>query len=174
MGRDKAGIVVGGQPLWERQLGILRRLGPAELLISGQPDGPYAEAGVEIVPDLTPGCGPLSGLEASFRRAAQSLVLVLAIDLPAMTAEFLSRLLSLAGAGEGVIPRLDGRFEPLAAIYPRSSLPIVQERLRGGDLSMQGFVHEALARRLATPWELSPADADCFLNVNTPADLEGL
>jgi molybdopterin-guanine dinucleotide biosynthesis protein A len=175
MGRDKAGIVVGGRPLWQRQLDILRRLGPAELFISGKPDGPYAGAGVEIVPDLTPGRGPLSGLEASFRRAAHPLVLVLAIDLPAMTVEFLSRLLSFVGAGDaGVIPRLDGRFEPLAAIYSRSCLPIVQECLRGGDFSMQGFVREALARQLATPWELPPVDAACFFNVNTPADLDGL
>jgi molybdopterin-guanine dinucleotide biosynthesis protein A len=175
MGRDKAGILVDGRPLWERQLGILRRLGPAELFISGKPDGPYADAGLEIVPDLTPGCGPLSGLEASFRYATQPLVLVLAIDLPAMTAEFLSRLLSFAGAGDGgVIPRLDGRFEPLAAIYSRACLPLVQERLHSGDFSMRGFVREAIACQLVIPWELPPVDATCFVNVNTPADLDGL
>lgn len=175
MGRDKAGIVVGGQPLWERQLGILRDLEPAELFISGKPDGPYAAAGEEIVPDLTPGCGPLSGLEASLRRAAYPLVLVLAIDLPMMTAEFLSRLLSFAGPVEtGVIPLLDGRFEPLAAVYSRSCLPLIEERLRGGGFSMQGFMREALARQLVIPWEPPPADAACFFNVNTPADLDGL
>src|SRR5262245_51623819 len=121
MGRDKAGVQVRGQPLWERQLSTLRQVQPAELLISGRLDGPYARAGVEIVKDITPGRGPLSGLEAALHRASHPLVLVLAIDLPEMTVEFLSRLIWFAtqrGGERGMVPRLNGHFEPLAAVYP--------------------------------------------------------
>jgi molybdopterin-guanine dinucleotide biosynthesis protein A len=69
MGRDKAGVLLHGQPLWQRQLATLRAVQPAELFISGKADAAYAGAGVEIVADNFPGLGPLSGLEATLRRA---------------------------------------------------------------------------------------------------------
>jgi molybdopterin-guanine dinucleotide biosynthesis protein A len=175
MGRDKAGVIVDGVALWQRQVETLRRLAPGELFISGREDGPYAGAGVEIVPDITPGRGPLSGLEAALRRSAQEFVLVLAIDLPAMTSEFLSLLVSSVASGEsgesGVVPRLDGWFEPLAAVYPKRGLPLVQECLRGEDLSMQAFVGRAIAGGFVRAKEVSPADTALFRNVNAPADL---
>lgn len=177
MGRDKAGVQIDGQPLWQRQLSTLRSLGPAELLISGRPDGPYAAAGIEIVSDLTPAHGPLSGLEASLHRASHPLVLLLAIDLPSMTAVFLMRLIrSISSSGEiaqGRVPCLDGWFEPLAAIYPRRSLPLVRECLRGDDLSMQSFVRRAVASNLVQTLDLPSQDACLFQNVNTPEDLSG-
>jgi molybdopterin-guanine dinucleotide biosynthesis protein A len=172
MGRDKAGVLLDGHPLWQRQLATLRRLEPPELFISGKWDGAYVGAAVEVVPDVTPGCGPLSGIEASLCRAVHPLLLVLAIDLPAMTPEFLSRLIhSAVVAGTGVVPRLDGWFEPLAAVYPRRCLPLVQECLRSDDLSMQAFIRRALAANLVVPWELAAQDAGLFRNVNSPADL---
>ncbi len=173
MGRDKAGVIVEGKPLWQRQIYTLRQLHPSELFISGKPDGPYAARDVEIVPDITPGRGPLSGLEASLQRSVHPLVLVLAVDLPAITPEFLARLLRFAaGAGMGAVPQAEGWFEPLAAVYPRRCLPLVQEGLRGDDLSMQTFVRQALARNLVAPWDLTPEDSALFRNVNSPADLD--
>ena len=174
MGRDKAGIVFEGRALWERQLATLRSLGPAEIFISGKPDGPYAGAGVEILTDLTPGCGPLSGLEAVLKRTTQPRALVLAIDLPAMTADFLTRLIAATPKEEtGAVPWLDGWFEPLAAVYPRQCLELVRERLRSGDYAMQAFLRDAIARGLVIPFEVESADARLFRNVNRPADLEG-
>jgi molybdenum cofactor guanylyltransferase len=177
MGRDKAGVLVDGQSLWQRQLSTLRDLHPAELLISGKPDGPYGAAGIEIIPDLTPDRGPLSGLEAALQCASHPLVLVLAIDLPSMTTAFLSSLTSRVSKGDetahGCVPCLDGWFEPLAAIYPRRSLSLVQECLRGDDFSMQSFVRRAVALDLVRSLHVTSQDAHHFRNLNTPADLSG-
>jgi molybdopterin-guanine dinucleotide biosynthesis protein A len=172
MGRDKAGLIIDGQPLWQRQLATLQELHPREIFISGKRDGPYAGAGIEIVPDITPGLGPLSALEAVLQRTSCPLVLVLAIDLPAMNAEFLSRLASLATAhGRGVVPSLGAWFEPLAAIYTPTCLPLVRRHLRRDDRSMQSFVREALSAHLVIHFEVAADDRGLFRNVNTPADL---
>ncbi|MEA3209021.1 MAG: molybdenum cofactor guanylyltransferase [Chthoniobacter sp.] len=173
MGRDKAGLMIGGEPLWQRQLATLRALHAAELFISGRTDGPYAAAGVEIVPDARLGCGPIGGIEAVLRRAASPLVLVLAIDLPAMTAEFLESLLQQARAfGSGVVPQqASGWFEPLAAAYPRSALALVEDCLRGTDHSLQHFVQRAIAAGLVRAMPLSREQLPRFHNVNAPADL---
>jgi molybdopterin-guanine dinucleotide biosynthesis protein A len=172
MGRDKAGIIIAGQPLWQKQLAILRATGPRELFISGKPDGPYADSGVEIIVDSTPGHGPLAGLEAALHRSTLPLLLVLAIDLPGMTSAFLADLVQRASAsGRGIVPRTDQWFEPLAAVYPHACLPVIEDCLRGEDHSMQHFVREAVAKNLIEERLLTPAEQKLFRNLNAPEDL---
>jgi len=168
MGRDKAGVLFRGVPLWQHQLATLRAVQPAELLISGRADGPYAGAGVKILPDNFPGLGPLAGLEAALRRARHPLVLVLAIDLPAMTPDFLASLLR---GGTGCVPRAEGWCEPLAAVYPRTCRPLVGECLHADDRSMQRFVRVAAEAGLLTFRNLDPAERPLFHNANRPGDL---
>ena len=172
MGRDKAGVLIDGHPLWQYQLATLRAIHPHELFISGKPDGPYAGAGVEILGDNFPGLGPLAGLEAALRRANCPLMLVLAIDLPAMTAEFLSELLrASAASGTGLVPCVDDRFEPLAAVYPRACLPLVGEHLHAADRSMRRFVQACLAREFVRGRAIADVERHLFRNLNTPEDL---
>lgn len=172
MGRDKAGVLIHGQPLWQRQLATLRALLPHELFISGKPDGPYASAGVEILADNFPGLGPLAGVEAALRRARHPLVLVLAVDLPAMTADFLSILVRHAAASAtGCVPVDDRGFQPLAAVYPRTCLPLAESCLRETDRSMQRFVRLAVEGGLVGVRELRIGERPLFKNINQPGDL---
>ena len=172
MGRDKACIMVGGQPLWQLQLAKLRALEPAELFISGRPDGPYTDSGIEIVPDAERDLGPLAGFAALLRRATSPLVLVLAIDLPALSADFLSVLATRSRrSGAGLVPQNESWFEPLAAIYPRAALPLVEQFLREADRSLQRVVRELITAGLASALPLTAAQVVQFRNVNTPGDL---
>jgi molybdopterin-guanine dinucleotide biosynthesis protein A len=168
MGRDKATLLVDGQPLWQRQLATLRMLTPSELFISGRRDGPFASANVEVIEDAVPGLGPLAGIAAALRRAESPRILVLAIDLPAMTADFLRRLLR---QDRPTIPKQADHYEPLAAVYPKSALPLAEEFLRESDRSMQRFVRRLLADGVIETCEVSPAEAPLFQNVNRPEDI---
>ena len=112
MGRDKFALPVNGEPLWQHQLAVLRATEPAELFISGKSDGPYADCGVEILADEIPDCGPLGGIATALRRCTSDFLLVLAVDMPAMTATFLRTLLDESQrTGMGIIPSVaaDGR-----------------------------------------------------------------
>jgi molybdopterin-guanine dinucleotide biosynthesis protein A len=172
MGRDKAGLIVDGQPLWQRQLGELRALNPAELFISGRPDGPYAGAGVEIVTDAVPGLGPLAGIAAALQRTTLPLLLVLAIDLPRISRGLLATLVAAARqSGAGVVPQSERCFEPLAAVYPRTALPAAQACLGGSDRSLQHFVRRLIDAGLVSAWPVEPHWHDELRNVNTPDDL---
>ena len=172
MGRDKAGIVMDGQPLWQRQISTLRATGAAEVFISGRLDGPYAETELEIVTDEAPGLGPLSGLAAALRHAHHDVLLVLAIDLPAMPAEYLRGLLDESVArGCGIVPRGDEWPEPLAAVYLRSCVPLVEQALLSPDRSMQRFVREAVERGLIALLPIEPGALRFFINVNRETDL---
>ena len=169
MGSDKASLVIDGQPLWQRQLATLRALSPCELYVSGRRDGPYAGAGVEIIEDASPGLGPLSGIAAALRRAESPLVLILAIDMPAMTPAFLTKLLQ---CGAAIVPESARYFEPLAAIYPRLALPIAEKMLSEGERSMQHFIRRLVDAGLVRVRPVADADLGCFQNVNERHDLK--
>ena len=172
MGRDKAGIEIGGLRLWEHQLATLRATGAAHLFISGRLDGPYAESELEVVTDETPGLGPLSGIAAALRHARHDMLLVLAIDLPAMPAGYLRALVEESTArGCGIVPQGGEWAEPLAAIYPRACVPLVEQALLSGDRSMQRFVREAAERGLIALRPIEPGERAFFMNVNREEDV---
>ncbi|HEX3817495.1 MAG TPA: molybdenum cofactor guanylyltransferase, partial [Chthoniobacterales bacterium] len=115
MGRDKALLEYEGEALWRRQEATLRQLEPEEVLISGPP-----RDGRLTIADEFGNTGPLSGIATALRRCSAPLLVVLAVDLPRMTSEFLRSLLALSDHGKGVVPRCEKFFEPLAAIYPKA------------------------------------------------------
>lgn len=172
MGCDKAALVVDGEPLWRRQLAVLRATGAAEVFISGKADGPYAGAGVEIVGDVRSESGPLGGIAAALRRCGEEWLLVLAVDMPAMTADFLCSLTDAARKGTGIVPVTD-RIQPLAALYPCAALETAETFLRDGRRKMESFVDELLARSLVRRLDVPATQRPLFTNWNTPGDIAG-
>ena len=189
MGRDKSALPVNGEPLWQRQLAVLRATEPAEIFISGKSDGPYADCGVEILADEIPGCGPLGGIATALRLCTSERLLVLAVDMPAMTAEFLRSLLEESQRNaKGVVPSVaalvraraniphtiqDDRkaFEPLAAVYPRAALAIADECLCTGERKLEGFIRKLEASGLVNVRPVAENDVALFANWNAPEDL---
>jgi molybdopterin-guanine dinucleotide biosynthesis protein A len=89
-----------------------------------------------------------------------------------MDSGFLSSLLREAiRQGVGVVPRVDGRWEPLAAVYTRSVLPLLKERIRLEKFGLREFVDEAVSFGFLAGLQCSGEDAgDRFLNLNTRDD----
>ena len=178
MGRDKSALSVNGEPLWQRQLAVLRATEPAEIFISGMRDGPYADCGVEILADEFPDCGPLGGIATALRRCTSERLLVLAVDMPAMSVEFLRALLEESQrAAMGLIPFVAadggrrGGIEPLAAVYPLAALAIADDCLRAGEFKLETFIRKLQAAQLASVRAFEEKDAALFVNWNAPEDL---
>ncbi|MEO6786700.1 MAG: molybdenum cofactor guanylyltransferase [Chthoniobacteraceae bacterium] len=178
MGRDKSALPVNGEPLWQRQLAVLRATNPAELFISGKNDGPYAGCGVEVLVDEIPDSGPLGGIATALRRCTSDRLLVLAVDMPAMTVEFLRSLLEDSQrTAKGIVPSVaaDGRsranFEPLAAIYPRAALAVADECLRTGERKLEVFIRKLEACQLVSVRLVAENDVALLANWNAPEDI---
>jgi molybdopterin-guanine dinucleotide biosynthesis protein A len=166
MRKDKATLLFRGRPLWQIQLELLRQLGPAEIFISARTDPIWRPADVKFVADNLPSRGPLSGLAASLAQMRTKHLLALAIDMPFMTQEYLKFLCGQIEPGRGVLPKIDNRAEPLAAIYPREVDVVLGSALSGVDFSLQ-----TLTKRLVEAGKLRtvsvPDEArKLFLNLN--------
>ena len=172
MGCDKRLIEIGGKPLWRRQVEILQSLEPAELVISGPPDGPWSEAGFRVIPDCRAGYGPLGGIASVLASVSAPWVLALAVDMPEMSGDFLRQLLCKCSNEVGVVPCTKNSFEPLAAVFPRECGRISEEQLHSGEYSLQAFVRKCYEARLVTRIDVQKKDAHLFRNLNEPADVE--
>lgn len=97
---------------------------------------------------------PVFGVLAGLRAARHDVCVVLPVDCPAITAEALRAL----GAATAV-----AHTGPLPGAYAKAMLPLLEERVAGGLLSLRGVNPRTL--------ELDPA---LLADVDTPADLARL
>jgi molybdenum cofactor guanylyltransferase len=174
MGQDKAAILFRNAPLWQIQLDLLRKLQLQEIFVSAQFDPPWRPADVEFVPDDQPSRGPLSGIAAALSRVNGGHLLALAIDVPFMTESYLRSLCERVQRGLGVVPVIENRAEPLAAIYPRDAYDAVVGALAGSDFSLQTFVGKLVATGKLQAIQVSEEEKALFRNLNEPGDVRPL
>lgn len=180
MGEDKAFLDWKGLPLYAAQLRTLARVaGDGPVLLSARPGQAFPDylAGVRLIRDRSPDLGPLGALRDCLAEAAASApaerLLVLAVDLPSMEADYLSGLVEASRrSGRGLVPRRDGRWEPLAAVYPAAIGPLIDEQIAAGRLSLQALCDRAAAAGLLDALEVPAERAALFANLNTPEDYQ--
>jgi molybdopterin-guanine dinucleotide biosynthesis protein A len=182
-GRLKATLRIQGERLVDRQLAVLRTVSSSQLIVTTRqavttpgvtPEaGPYDGLGVEVVTDLVEGAGPLGGLLTALHHAAGDRVIVLAGDMPFVSAPFLRFLLTHAPDAEVVVPRTSDGLHPLCAVYRVSVLPVVRDQIHRGDLALHALVARTRSATIE-PVAVAAFDSDgrLLMNVNTPADYE--
>jgi molybdopterin-guanine dinucleotide biosynthesis protein A len=171
MGQDKALLPLGGRPLVEHVLQRIEDLA-SDILITTNRPADFEYLGVRLVSDRLPGAGALHGLLTALEAAAGDQVLVVGCDMPFLSLSLLRHMLELASNDTVVIPRREGEFEPLHAVYPKSCSAAVKSAIDAGERRMISLLPsvdyltvEGAALDRHDPHGLS------FFNINTPADL---
>ncbi len=174
MGRDKALLAhpESGVSLIAHQVATLRAAGAAELMLSVRAGLDYADVvGAEVVRVVDDGeGGPLFGIAAAVARARCERVLVLAVDLPRMTAATLRALVAASTPQCGAAWRGAHGWEPLCAVYPRAACAAFEAAMAAGRLSLQALVEQGVREGWMTE-AAGPADARVLANWNSPGDV---
>jgi len=172
MGRDKAQIVLpNGRSLLDQALHTLRSAGASELFVSVRQGQSYGRPGTREVADSAEGCGPLAGLVAALEAASSDRIVVLAVDLPAMSCEYLQKLAAISTTNCGAVPLRGGFFEPLAAVYPKLTAQSARNAFEQSRLSLQSWVRKLAKNGLIQPTLIKPTETGFFANWNRPASL---
>ena len=170
MGCDKAFLEIGGQTLLTRQIQLVRAAGAAEVFISGRAGVDYSASGNRVLTDKFPDAGPLAGIASALEAMTSPRLLVLAVDLPGMTADFLRTLAEDCPENCGVVPRVHGNLEPLAAIYPKAALPLATALLAEKNFAVRSFATRCEQAGLVSFVEYRETAASFFWNWNSPTD----
>jgi molybdopterin-guanine dinucleotide biosynthesis protein A len=110
-GRNKASLRVGQAVVLERQLAVLRRVVDRIVIIANDAM-PYESYGVPIIPDLAPGAGALGAVYTAIQSSPAAQTLVVACDMPFLSAAFLAHLIA-AGRHDAIAnPKTVHRKEP--------------------------------------------------------------
>ena len=172
MGRDKALLQIGGQPLIQSAASLLKSLTERVAILG--PSESYEFLGLPVLPDLVPSRGPLSAIYTGLERSGTAVNLFLACDMPLMRGSFLKLLVQRARVADAVLMRLDdGSLEPLCAVYNRSCLPTVKANFESRRFKLSDLFPD-LRTHYLTEADLQHLGLDrrIFTNLNTPGDLE--
>jgi molybdopterin-guanine dinucleotide biosynthesis protein A len=171
LGQDKALVKVAGQPLVERVADVLRSLVREIVLVTPSPER-LAWLGLPTVGDVYPGVGTLGGLHAGLAAIEKPYGLVVGCDMPFLNRDLLAYMIAQTGENEVIMPRVGRFYEPLHAIYARSVLPVLEERILAGQRRIRQAC-AGLRTRYIHEDEIVAFDPDqvSFFNVNTPEDL---
>jgi molybdopterin-guanine dinucleotide biosynthesis protein A len=181
MGREKGLLEIAGQPLILR---IARLIEPlvCEVTVVGSPEK-YAALGLRAIADRkfenrvddelvrT----PLAGIATALSATKSSWNLILACDLPYLTAEWLDWLVSRAAtsAAQVVMPRTLGGLEPLAAAYrSECAAPIVAAIERGVRKVTDALTELHVQHLPESDWKKLDPQGRVLRNMNTLPDYE--
>lgn len=169
MGQDKALMRVGGRTLIERALEKL----PGARIAGARSD---LSAFAPVVSDIHPDCGPLSGIEAALAASSSTFNLFLPVDTPLLPPSFLAWMLERAQltGSMATVPRVNGRPQPLCAVYQRACLPFVSAALDRGEYRVMAVFTQVdlFDVEMVASTNLEPAMPAYrwFHNCNTPED----
>ena len=176
MGLPKATLPFGAESMLAR---VARLLGDAVdrliLVASPHQDLPPLQAAVpiEIVHDRFAGRGPLEGLYVGLSAlpAETEAAYVTGCDVPLLATDFVRRMFHMLGAHAIAVPKTDGYFHPLAAVY-RPSVVDEISRLIDDHRMRAAYLFERASTRVVTAEELRDTDPQLLTlnNLNRPED----
>jgi molybdopterin-guanine dinucleotide biosynthesis protein A len=165
----KGFIETEGKTIIARNLEVLGKLGNRVYISTNMPES-YFHLGTPLIGDVMPPCGPMGGILSAFLATNAARILVTACDMPFIKYEVIKYIIENSGR-QATVPLLDGRPEPLLAVYRREALPVIEGLLRAGERSVTRMLRELDVRYIEEEMirEIDP-EGKSFVNVNTLED----
>jgi molybdopterin-guanine dinucleotide biosynthesis protein A len=161
-GSPKAVAELDGETLADRGWRLLGELCNERIAVGKAADAlplafPVLDDGSEVR-------APLAGLVSALREATHDVCVVLPVDCPLVTVELLGELVDACADDVDVAVPQTG---PLPGVYRRRALPVFEDALAAGRLSLRDALQELRV-------DVVDCDTDLLANVNTPEELARL
>jgi molybdopterin-guanine dinucleotide biosynthesis protein A len=153
---------------------ILDQIFPEIIIVTDKEPVKKQLPGYIIKEDIFRNAGPLAGLHAALKAASNDAVFLFACDMPNLNPILIKQMLasyySSADTPALLIPRHKSGYEPLHAIYCRTTLPLIQRLLAANDLKISNLY--PLVK--TSFFDIPEANLPLFYNINTKEDLQKL
>ncbi|MEG6615861.1 molybdenum cofactor guanylyltransferase [Peptococcaceae bacterium 1198_IL3148] len=172
MGTTKAFVEVHSCRIIDHAIDELKQVSNDIMIVTNSVEE-YSHLGIRLVKDIVPGLGPLSGIHSALVHAEMPQVLIVACDMPFIEAQLANLLAKYSLHYDVVIPRVEGYFEPLFAVYNKSCIQHIEKCIgQGGKLRVVDFFSYVKVKYVNEDEISQVADLErVFYNVNTPKEL---
>lgn len=171
-GEPKASYMYQGKPLYEH---VKKQLLKGQTVIISHPSlltffKERGERDVWLDDEQVRGYGPLAGMYTAMQKKEAAWYLVTACDMPFIRRETAEALSSYCSEHvDAMIPLVQGRLQPLFALYHHRCLPAIDACLKENQLAMKDLI-QRLKVRIVSEEELN-ATPNEFRNINKRNDL---
>lgn len=162
-GQPKGLLEVGGARIIDRVASVLESMASELVIVANADDADSWLPRARLVRDALSGGGAAAGIHAALR-ATRAPTLVVAWDMPFVTADILGTLAEHNGSDVVVCESEGGKLEPLCALYAPAFADLIER-----EWEHERSLHALIQRSRSVIVQGMPAWR--FFNVNTPDDL---
>lgn len=164
MGEDKAFLALGELTLIEWIIKKGREAGINEIVIVANNIEKFKNLNGKVVKDFFPGQGPLAGIHSGLVHSRLYNNIVVPCDMPFVAMDIFHKLLEKQKDCQVVVPMMDGKYQPLTAIYTKNCIPYI-EQLLTNSITKVIKLYE-----LVETCYVELTEDVSFFNINTPED----
>ena len=172
-GGDKLLYEFRGKPLIQHAADVLKELFSEVAVIADRGER-FAFLDIPCYPDMVKGIGPLAGILTAIAHSSQERCLAVGGDMPAINGDFVRYLAEVSAGFDVTVPRINGLYEALYAIYSVKCIDAIRAAVDAGEQRIVSFFNTVKVRevsgeevsRFAHPGEM-------FRNINFRSDING-
>ena len=172
MGVDKCLLKMNDFTFIEKAANVLSNICDNILLSSNRDE--FQKFGFDLVKDIYSDIGPLGGIHASLQKSKTETNIIIACDLPFLTADLLTFLLAKSDSFDAVVPVFEGKVETLAGVYKKVLLPEIEEQINQKQYKILSLLESVNTLFLPISKSLYFYSDNLFRNINTMEDYESL
>ena len=163
---DKARALYKNIPLITHMVNTITPFATSITVIADVPDK-YQDLNHTTIPDILPNLGPIGGLYTALNHCPNDWLLLTSCDWLAIDPTWIKTLLTQTPTNQNAIAYHDKFWQPLLALYHKSTLPIVKKQIDTHNLSLQNLLNNLTPLSLPQPPNWSQAT-----QINTPQQLK--
>lgn len=171
LGVDKAELIVGGRSILERTVLIIKQIFAEVIVVSNVRRDIVGEDVIQVK-DIAGAKGALGGIYTGLAHASYDRSFITACDMPYIMPQMVE-LIAQRPQKDVVVPRVNGNFEPLFAVYSNQCIPIIEQMISCNILKISDlfkkcsveYVDEESLRKL-------DKNLKSFININSLRDLK--
>lgn len=170
-GGDKSVFVYEGRPLISHVIDVIRPVFDDIKIIANDSEK-FSFLGLEVVPDIIPGLGPLGGIYSALENIDCSRVFIFPCDMPYLNREFVEYMCQIPDIYDVIVPKAGDFFQPLHAIYSKNCLAKIKNLIDEKNFKMSA-IFEGLNTRIVGEDEIGFYEDPfmMFRNINFRSDL---
>lgn len=170
MGQDKSELIYRGKSFIEN---LIEEFSNYDIIISSNKDYDFKYENIEFVKDEYKDIGPISGILEILKLSEYEYNFILPVDMQNITGEYMNYLKGYISKEYLLyVVRNKGYFYPLAGIYSKKLIPILEESIKDKDYKLQNLIKRNFTKSI--DFKYSKFDDDILQNINTMKEFKEL